>query len=160
MNIEKVVYKSIESLVVSGVFSIRNDIKKKVYLGYTECLIETIGRITKEIKNGTFAVGEMIEDRDNLYIEMLECCNRKSSRIILANQLKQFMNIEYTEYRKTPKATLKVVKLVTLDGIVVVLRNTRGNDIEVGRFNSMVDADTFVSMNYPSTEITHIIYTQ
>ncbi len=152
----------LDRFCVAGVYAISNPKTKKVYLGYSENILISIGHIAMDMKVGRYKFRDMSKDRKSLNIEIVQICTKEESRLVMTSKLKEFISLGHIEYRKTPIAKLKVVTRLEITGVVpvviVALRNSRGKDIVVGRFDTMDQANSFVSECYPTSEIVKIIY--
>jgi hypothetical protein len=155
-------YSDIERLSIEGVYALVNEVDKKVYIGYAVNILAKVSQICYDIERQRIGSKEMVLDKDKLDLTILQVCNKEESRLVMASQLEAFNKLGYTEYRKTPISKLKLKVLLEVVGasawFVVVLRNTRGKDIVVGRFRDKEEMTSFVSKNYSSKIITSIVY--
>ena len=151
--------QSLLDLPESGIAGFFNETDRKVYLVYSEALMDALMRNLRQLKDGTHSCKNLIADKGKLEFKVIEtnCSNLKHDYMKWSEEYKR---LGYTLYRNfTPiRLYAKMAYSKDLRSIEVRIYNKRYEWFVVGVFSTAKEADEWMKQTYPEGRVTEIIY--
>lgn len=142
-----------------GILALENSRNKRVLLVRSSDVLTTLSRILKECKSRNKKYRLLNKEFRQIEIKLVDTNN---DRISYAKWLAQYQSQGYTFYSsyKAVQYSLKT-DIDYLGHVIVKLVSRSYSEVIVGYFDSIEEADNFVSRNYPHKEsITEIKYAE
>lgn len=141
---------------IAGFF---NETDRKVYLLYSEALLDALVRNVRQIKNGSHTCKELADDKNKLEFKVIETTN-DDLRLKYLNWTEELKRQGYSMYRNYTPINLyaKTAYSKNLKSIEVRIYNKRYEWFVVGVFNTAKEADEWMAQTYPEGRVREIIY--
>lgn len=151
--------KTLLDLPDSGIAGFFNEDDRRVYLLYSEALLDALVRNVRQLKEGSHTCKKLIEDRNKLEFRVIEtnCLNLKHDYMKWSEEYKR---MGYELYRNFTPISLyaKMAYSKNLKSIEVRLYNKRYEWFVVGVFSSAKEATEWMNQTYPGGRVREIIY--
>lgn len=132
------------------IYGFVNDQDKAVWLGYTTNLLVALERNIARLKTG---VHEASGDLSKLRFAIIETIsNEQDIRLQYGCWVNLYRNKGYKLYRSFNAKKFRVKYDFSTSGVVVYLVSPGYNKLEVGRFNTLENANLFVNRFYPDSD--------
>lgn len=155
--------KTLLDLPESGIAAFVNDLDKKVYLFYSESLMEALMRNLKDMKLNRHSCKALVKDMNILkfkVIETIPSCKASDLKLSYMNWTEEYKRMGYSMYRNyTPiKLYARAAYSKDLKHIEVRIYNKRYEWFVVGVFDTAKEADEWMTQTYPEGRVREIIY--
>lgn len=147
-------------LTESGIGCLINEIDKKVYIFYSECLLDALVRNVRQIKDNAHKNKNLVSDKGKLNYFTMEITTPKELKLRYNYWVEKYGKLGYSMYRNyTPiRLYAKTAYSKNLKNIEVRIYNRRYEWFVVGVFNTAKEADEWMTQTYPEGRVTEIIY--
>ena len=144
----------------SGIAGFFNEDDRKVYLFYSEALLDALVRNVRQLKDGSHTCKELVSDKGKLEFRIIETqySNLKHEYMRWSEEYKRK---GYELYRKDYipiRLYAKMAYSKNLKNIEVRIYNKRYEWFVVGVFSSAKEATEWMKQTYPEGRVTEIIY--
>lgn len=129
-----------------GVFAFINEKKKRIYIGYSRTIVQTMVNIAQELGNRTHASKEMRKDLKQLNFKVLEHCEPQYGSAMKVKWISFYQSLGYALYNtdKVPSYTYRTVILDESFKIQVQLYSKGRRSFPVKEFSTQVEANNFM----------------
>jgi hypothetical protein len=147
-------------LTESGIGCLINETDKKVYIFYSECLLDALVRNVRQLKDNTHKNKDLVADINKLRYFTIETTTSKDLKIRYNYWVEKYDKLGYSMYRNYIPIRLyaKMAYSRDLKSIEVRIYNKRYEWFVVGVFTTAKEADEWMTQTYPEGRVTEIIY--
>lgn len=144
----------------SGIGCLINEVDKKVYIFYSECLMDALVRNVRQIKSNGHKNKDLVSHKGKLSYFTIEYTEPKNLKLRYIYWVEKYKSMGYSMYRNyTPiRLYAKAAYSKDLKSIEVRIYNKRYEWFVVGVFNTAKEADEWMAQTYPGGRVTEIIY--
>lgn len=156
----KIKLKDLTELNTPGVYALINNKDKRIFITQSNNILSSVSRNIAQIRDKSHSCRPLLRNLPNLELLVLEHeSSPKNRKIRLSYWMTIYKTKGYELYNPSTPVSYKVQARITSDYFVhVLLINKRNDKLVVGVFNTMSEAESFISQNYPNQSINNVIY--
>lgn len=144
----RLIKKLIELSNVKGIIALENSRNKRVLLIRSNDVLATLARILKEVKSRNKRYSLLHKDYRKIEIKVL---SNDNSRLCFNQWSTYYSSLGYTFYHSYKAVQYSVkIEIDPMYQVVVKLVSRAKYEVVVGYFDTIDEADNFVSRNYPN----------
>lgn len=146
--------KQLLSLPKMGVFALINDQDRVVFITHSSCIVESLGKLIRQLKERTHNCANLIIDRDKLRLVVLEEIQNSSALSVRTRYwIDQYVAKGYGLYSKINAVKYRLrVEYDELGNVIVKAVNTRNKGYVIGVFRNLGLANQWINNTYKSKE--------
>jgi hypothetical protein len=141
--------ETLSELVIPGVFALINNSDRKVDVRHSTNCLDSIARHLTQIAKKTHPCKSLIEDQKKITVAILDVIEDPQLRLLCHTYWSnRYKDESYSFYRFRPALTLRARISVEDYQARVKLQNANHDAFVVGCFDSLTEAESFLSFYY------------
>ena len=146
--------KQLLSLPKMGVVALINEQDRLIYVTHSSCIIQTIGRLLRQLKDNTHSCLNLIIDRDKLkFVVLEEIKNSNALSVRTRYWLDSYLARGYAAYSKINAVKYHLrIEYDVLNNVLVKAVNTRNRSFVIGVFRNLGLANQWINNTYKDKE--------
>lgn len=137
-----------------GVIALLNDQDKAIYITHSSCIVESLGKLLRQLQDKTHNCVNLIIDRDKLRLVVLEEIQDKRALSVRARYwIDQYVAKGYGLYGRINAVKYRLrVEYDELGHVLVKAVNTRNKSYVIGVFRNLGLANQWINNTYKEKE--------
>lgn len=146
--------KQLLSLPKMGVIALLNDQDRCIYVTHSSCIVESLGKLLRQLQDKTHNCANLIIDREKLRFVVLEVIQNPDALSVRTRYwADEYVAKGYGLYSKINAVKYRLrVEYDELGNVVVKAVNTRNRGYVIGVFRNLGLANQWINNTYKSKE--------